>query len=67
MSDGDTAYMEALKGGDVYTSLEVTKNTKGYNWSVKIASFGNLEKIKEQLVETEAFLKAQYEATTKEK
>ncbi len=62
MSDSDATYMETLKGGEVYTSIEVTKNTKGYNWSVKVAGFVDLEKIKEQLVETETFLKAQYEA-----
>lgn len=59
MSDGSNEYMETLKGGETYTSLEVVKNTKGYNWTVKVAGF-DLEKIKAQLIETEKTLSVEY-------
>jgi len=59
MSDGEAPYMESLKDGSIYTSLEVVKNTKGHNWTVKVAGF-DLEKVKEQLIETESALSAKY-------
>ena len=54
-----TPFEESLKGGDIYTSLEVVKNTKGYNWTVKVTGF-DLEKVKAQLVQTEEFVRNQY-------
>lgn len=59
MSDNENGFIETLKGGETYTSLEVVKNTKGYNWTVKVAGM-DLEKIKSQLVNTEEFIRKQY-------
>ena len=56
MSD---VYEKVLEGGQIYYSIEITKNTKGYNWVVKVAG-ADLEKIKEQVVETEKFCKDKY-------
>jgi len=59
MPENSDSYMETLKGGETYTSLEVVKNTKGYNWTVKVAGM-DLDKIKSQLVETEEFVRKQF-------
>jgi hypothetical protein len=56
MSD---VYEKVLEGGQIYHSIEITKNTKGYNWVVKVAG-ADLEKIKERVVETEKFCKDKY-------
>jgi len=48
-----------LEGGQTYHSVEVARNTKGYNWTVKVAGT-NLDEIKKVLVETETFCKTIY-------
>ena len=52
-------FENAVSNGQTYHSLEVVKNTKGYNWTVKCAGV-NLEDIKSKLVETEKFLNDTY-------
>lgn len=62
MSDGqEVPFVDTLRGGELYSSLEVVKNTKGYNWTVKIAGL-DVERAKEKLVETEKFLRDTYGA-----
>jgi hypothetical protein len=56
MSD---VYEEVIKGGQIYHSVEVTKNTKGYNWVVKVAG-ADYEKVKERVVDAEKFCKEKY-------
>lgn len=52
-------YEEVIKGGQTYHSLEVTKNTKGYGWSVKVAGCDR-ENVEKTLVEVEQGLKNKY-------
>lgn len=52
-------YEDAISNGQTYHSLEIEKNTKGYNWTVKCAGV-NLEEIKNKLVDTEKFLNETY-------
>jgi hypothetical protein len=56
MSD---VYEATLKAGQVYHSMEVSKNTKGYTWSVKIAG-ADFELIKTRVVEAEKFCSDKY-------
>jgi hypothetical protein len=56
MSD---AYEAALKAGETYHSVEVAKNTKGYNWTVKVAGM-DLENVKNRVVEVEKFCKEKF-------
>jgi hypothetical protein len=62
MSD---VYEAALKAGQMYYSAEVTKNTKGYTWSIKVAGM-DVEKVKGAVVETEGFLARTYGNKTAE-
>lgn len=39
--------------------IEVTKNTKGYNWSCRVVS-NNVEDLKEKVEELEAWCKSKY-------
>ena len=39
--------------------IEVTKNTKGYNWSVRVVS-NDSEEIKKKMLELEAWCKGTY-------
>ena len=59
MSSAEEIHDEAMKGGQTYHSLEVAKNTKGYNWTVKVAG-ADLEHVKKTLVKTEDALKEHY-------
>lgn len=60
MADNDNSvFTEHLTEGNMYTSAEVTKNTKGYNWSVKCAGFDS-EHVKEKVVEMNNFLKEKF-------
>jgi len=60
MSDVHTEMItEAMKSDQVYSSVEVTRNTKGYNWSVKVVGLDN-EKVRELLKDTEKFLQEEY-------
>lgn len=52
-------YEEIIKGGNTYHSFEVTKNTKGYGWSVKVAG-GNKDEAFDTLIEVEAKLKSKF-------
>ena len=52
-------FEEAIKGGNIYHSVTITKNTKGYSWEVKVAGI-DIEKIKERVVEVEKFCKDTY-------
>jgi hypothetical protein len=56
MSD---VYEAAIKAGQIYHSMEVTKNTKGYTWGIKVAG-SDFEAIKNRVVEAEAFLRKTY-------
>jgi succinyl-CoA synthetase beta subunit len=56
MSD---AYEAALKAGEIYHSVQIERNTKGYNWCIKVAGM-DIEKIKERVVEVEKFCKDTY-------
>lgn len=33
----DAIFTEVMKGSTLYQSVDVVKNTKGYNWSAKVA------------------------------
>jgi len=60
MSDVHTEMIaEAMKSDQVYSSVEVTRNTKGYNWSVKVVGLDN-KKVRELLKDTEKFLQEEY-------
>lgn len=48
-----------LKDGELYHSVEVTKNTKGYNWSVKVAG-GDMEEILNRVTSIEVKLKERF-------
>lgn len=56
MSD---VFEATIKEGQTYHSLEVAKNTKGYNWTVKVAGCDK-EKVLQTLVELEKELKTKY-------
>jgi hypothetical protein len=56
MSD---VYEEAIKDGNIYHSVTLTKNTKGYSWEVKTAGMDK-EKVRETAVELEKFFKDKY-------
>ena len=56
MSD---AYEAALKAGETYHSIQIERNSKGYNWTIKVAGM-DYEKIKERVVEAEKFCKDKY-------
>jgi hypothetical protein len=52
-------YEEAIKGGNIYHSVQIERNSKGYNWTIKVAGI-DIEKIKERVVEVEKFCKDTY-------
>lgn len=58
--ENDDVYYDTLKDGSIYTSLEVTKNTKGYNYSIKCAGL-NPNAVKEKLYELEAEIKEKFD------
>jgi hypothetical protein len=55
----DEDFVASLKSGDIYHSVEVAKNTKGYNWTVKVAGM-DMEAIKNRVVEVEKFCKEKF-------
>jgi hypothetical protein len=59
MVEAETIHETAIANGGIYHSLEVVKNTKGYNWSVKVAG-GDYDAIKKRLVEAEEFCHHNY-------
>ena len=48
-----------MKAGEIYHSLKIEKNTKGYNWEIKVAG-ADKEKVKTTLVELEKFCRETY-------
>lgn len=52
-------YEEMLKNGQVYQSVTLTKNTKGYSWEIKVAGV-NLETVQTRVVELEEFYRNKY-------
>jgi hypothetical protein len=50
----------AIKAGELYHSLQVEKNTKGYNWTVKVAGMDK-EAVKAEIVELEKFCRDKFE------
>ena len=52
-------FEEAIKNGQLYHSVEVAKNSRGYTWSIKVAG-GDYKQIKERLVEAEEFCRSTY-------
>jgi hypothetical protein len=55
----DEEFIASLKAGEIYHSVEVAKNTKGYNWTVKVAGM-DMEAIKNRVVEVEKFCKEKF-------
>lgn len=49
----------SLNNGQMYHSVQVEKNTRGYNWTVKIAGFDK-EKILQEVKNIEKELKEEY-------
>jgi len=50
----------AMKAGEIYHSMQIEKNTKGYNWTVKVAGM-DIEAIKIKLVELDKFCREKFE------
>jgi len=59
MQEAVQIHEEVISGGGIYHSIELTKNTKGYGWSIKVAG-GDYKQIKERLVEAEEFCRSTY-------
>jgi hypothetical protein len=59
MLEAEKIHEAAIAGGGLYHSIELTKNTKGYGWSVKVAG-SDYDAIKKRLLEAEEFCHSNY-------
>ena len=48
-----------LKDGEIYNSVEVVKNTKGYNWTVKCVGI-DIDKVMERVKKVEKELNEKF-------
>lgn len=59
MADAQRIFEVALEGGQLYHSVELTKNTRGYGWVIKVAGM-DVDKARDKVVELEKFFREKY-------